>query len=77
MLRDGLTSPEWWIKLFSVLAVAGIGIVLAGGRVKSKPMIVLGVTLCAPLVLGGVVMFAAGIVALAVDRRKNRKKSNE
>ncbi|WP_129580367.1 MULTISPECIES: hypothetical protein [Sorangium] len=63
--------------MFSVLAVASIAIVLAGGRVKSKQMIVLGVILCAPLVLGGVVMFAAGIVALAIDRRKNRKKSNE
>ncbi|MGK3988336.1 hypothetical protein WME99_35165 [Sorangium sp. So ce136] len=78
MLRDELTSSEWWIKLFSALAVVGIAIVLAGGRLKSKVVIVVGMALCAPLVLGGVVMFAIGIISLMLDdKRKSRKGPNK
>jgi hypothetical protein len=77
MLRDKLTGSEWWIKLFSVLAIVGIAIVLAGGRLKSKVMVVVGVALCVPLVLGSVVIFAVGIVALIIDKRKSRKAPNE
>ncbi len=73
MLRDKLSSPEWWIKLFSVLTVVGIVTVLTGGRLKSKAVIVVGVVLCAPIVFGGVVMLAVGIVSLILDKTKSRK----
>lgn len=76
MLRDKIISPEWWIKLFSVLAVVGIVVVLAGGRLKNKVMVVVGAVLCVPLVLGSVGMFAVGIASLIIDKWKNRNGPN-
>ncbi|XXX80368.1 hypothetical protein WMF30_16515 [Sorangium sp. So ce134] len=77
MLRDKLMDPEWWIKLFCALVVAGLVVTSAGVRLKSKAMVVVGLGLCAPLVLGGVAMFAVGIVFLILERRKSRKAPDE
>ncbi|WP_437940618.1 hypothetical protein [Sorangium sp. So ce341] len=77
MLRGKLIDPEWWIKLFCVLTMAGLVVIGAGVRLKSKAMVVVGLCLGAPLVLGGVVMFAAAVVCLLLERRRGRKARNE
>lgn len=74
-MKDRLLSLDWWTKLFSALAVAGLILILAGRVAKVQALVLAGACLGAPLlVLGGLLLFVGVPYVLFEGRRMRRRK---
>lgn len=74
MRIDRLLSPDAWVFGASLLAGAGLVCVGAGILTGRLGLWRLGAWLCAPLILGGVVLVTVVIPVLIVANRKHRQK---
>ena len=75
MWSDRLLSTEWWTKIFSIVALVGLATMGVGFAVSSKKVVVAGLLLCGPLVLGGVLALLIGVPYLLwTDPRRKRGK---
>ena len=65
-LVDGLLSPNLWVAVFSVLAVAGIVCLSCGQKT-------IGLWLLAPLVISGIIVIVVVIPILIRANRKHKR----
>jgi hypothetical protein len=58
---DRLSAPSFWIGIFAVLAVMGILAVIAGKMFDLRMLVLVGMALGAPLVVGAVLALVAAV----------------
>lgn len=68
-----LLSLNFWIGVFSVSAIAGIGAAITGTFMEMSWLRTLGFVLIAPIVLSGILLVCVGIPILIVANRKAEK----
>ncbi len=74
-ITEHLLSPNAWVALFSILAVGGLGLCGIGLITHTRALIIIGLWLGAPLVLGGIIILFAVLPLLLVFNWKQRKKT--
>jgi hypothetical protein len=73
-LIDKLLSPNLWILLVTLLAIAGEICMVTGFIIRSRPLTYAGMWLVAPLVLGGVLLLVIVTpIVIVADRRHKQK----
>jgi hypothetical protein len=78
MWSERLLSTEWWTKIFSILALGGLVTSGVGFALGSKGVVVAGLALCAPLVLGGVLALLVGLPYIYwTDPRRRRERKGK
>lgn len=73
MTKGRSASLEWWTKLFSLLAIVGIVLVLAGRIAKVKALVLAGLCLGAPLLVLGCLLLVVGIPYVLLGGRRERQ----
>jgi hypothetical protein len=71
MTMKALKSPNLWVGIASIAALAGIGCVVTGLLTSNRSWTTVGLWLLAPLILGGVVLV---VVVIPMLIRANRRK---
>ena len=66
-------SPNAWIGLFSIMAVAGLLSCIIGFVAHIRPLVEIGLCLTAPLLMGGIVIIVVIIPLLIVANWKRRQ----
>ena len=66
-----MKSPNLWVGIASLAALAGIGCVVTGLLTSNRSWTTVGLWLLAPLMLGGVVLL---VVVIPMLIRANRRK---
>jgi hypothetical protein len=67
-----LLAPNFWVALFSMLGLIGLGFVVTGIASGESKFVTIGQVLIAPLVLGAVALVVAVIPILIYADRKHR-----
>lgn len=76
-LIDKLLSPDCWVLLATLLAIAGQVCVVTGFLSGNHALMDVGMWLCAPLILGGVLLMVVVIPLLIVDNWKLNRKHKQ
>jgi hypothetical protein len=72
-MRASLKAPNFWVAVLSCMAMMGIAFVFAG-RVLNRPSLyAIGMWLCVPLIVGGVLLCVVVIPILMIANRKHRR----
>ena len=71
MIMKAMKSPNLWVGIASLAALAGIGCVVTGLLTSNRSWTTVGLWLLAPLMLGGVVLL---VVVIPMLIRANRRK---
>ena len=74
MAWKGISSPSFWLKVLSLLALVGIVLLCLGAAAQSKPLVIIGLALGAPLVLAAVFAILVGTPVAIWTRRKEADK---
>ncbi len=72
-MRASPKAPNFWVAVLSCMAMMGIAFVFAG-RVLNRPSLyTIGMWLCVPLIVGGVLLCVVVISILMIANRKHRR----
>lgn len=74
MKRSDFFAPNRWVLVFSILAIVGLVLSLAGKVMGLGWLMVSGLVLVAPLLLGGVLLVLVVIPWLLISNRKARQQ---
>lgn len=72
-LTQYLLAPNAWVGVFSILAVAGLLLCAVGVVAQSRQLMVVGLWLITPIVIGGVVIVLVVFPLLIAANRRHRK----
>jgi|LSQX01.1.fsa_nt_gb hypothetical protein len=72
-LTQYLLSPNAWVGIFSILAVAGLLLCAVGFVAQVRQFTVIGLWLIMPMVIGGIIiLFVVFPVLMVINRRQRR-----
>lgn len=72
-----LLAPNFWIAVFSILGLIGVGFVVAGTVSGEPRFVTIGQVLIAPLVLGAIALVVVVIPILIYANRKHKGEPPE
>ncbi|HLA85744.1 MAG TPA: hypothetical protein VJL29_13215 [Thermoguttaceae bacterium] len=72
-LTQYLLSPNAWVGVFSILAVAGLLLCAVGFVTQVRQFTVIGLWLIAPILIGGIFILFVVLPVLIVANRRQRE----